>query len=68
MWEAQVWVRVSADQTNRACSRRCRYLKKVPDVALFACIANAESGGDSLWADGFALAERLRRTCRSWTA
>jgi len=37
------------------------YLKKVPDVALFHCISNAESGGDSLWADGFALAEELRR-------
>jgi len=37
------------------------YLKKVPDVALFHCIQNAESGGDSLWADSFALAETLRR-------
>ena len=37
------------------------YLDPVPDVALFACIHNADSGGDSLWADGFALAEELRR-------
>jgi len=38
------------------------YLQKVPDVALFHCIQNAESGGESLWADGFALAEELRAT------
>lgn len=38
------------------------YLKKVPDIALFHCIQNAPSGGESLWADGFALAERLRET------
>ena len=37
------------------------YLKKVPDIALFACIQNADRGGDSLWADGFALAEQLRK-------
>jgi gamma-butyrobetaine dioxygenase len=37
------------------------YLKKVPDVALFHCIQNADIGGDSLWVDGYAVAEELRR-------
>jgi len=36
------------------------YLKKVPDVALFHCIQNADVGGDSLWVDSFAIAEKLR--------
>ena len=38
------------------------YCKKCPDVALFHCLNNADSGGDSLWVDGFACAEELRRT------
>jgi hypothetical protein len=37
------------------------YCDKVPDVALFHCIQNATEGGDSLWLDGFAVAEQLRR-------
>jgi hypothetical protein len=36
------------------------YCRKVPDVALFHCIQNADEGGDSLWLDGFACAEALR--------
>jgi alpha-ketoglutarate-dependent taurine dioxygenase len=38
------------------------YCRKCPDVALFHCLNNADSGGDSLWLDGFACAEELRRT------
>lgn len=38
------------------------YCGKCPDVALFHCLNNADSGGDSLWLDGFACAEELRRT------
>ena len=37
------------------------YCKKPPDVALFHCLNNADEGGDSLWVDGFACAEELRR-------
>ncbi len=38
------------------------YCRKCPDVALFHCLNNADKGGDSLWLDGFACAEELRRT------
>jgi alpha-ketoglutarate-dependent taurine dioxygenase len=37
------------------------YCGKCPDVALFHCLNNADRGGDSLWLDGFACAEELRR-------
>ena len=38
------------------------YCRKCPDVALFHCLQNADKGGDSLWLDGVACAEELRRT------
>jgi len=37
------------------------YCTKPSDIALFHCIQNADSGGDSLWLDGFAIAEVLRK-------
>ena len=33
------------------------YCRKCPDVALFHCLNNADEGGDSLWLDGFRVAE-----------
>lgn len=38
------------------------YCRDCPDLALFHCLSNADEGGDSLWLDGFACAEELRRT------
>jgi gamma-butyrobetaine dioxygenase len=36
------------------------YCRKCPDVALFHCLNNADEGGDSLWLDGFKIAEALK--------
>lgn len=38
------------------------YCRKCPDIGLFHCLNNADRGGDSVWLDGFACAEELRRT------
>ena len=37
------------------------YCKKIPDIGMFYCLENADSGGDSLWMDGFAAAEKLKQ-------
>ena len=36
------------------------YLKNAPDLEAFHCIRNADEGGESLFADSFAIAEKLR--------
>ena len=50
------WIGNQDYTTTRPQPRKC------PDVALFHCLNNADKGGDSLWLDGFACAEELRRT------